>query len=180
MPSDHEEPVTDAPNRDEPSEEHTEVSTVSSTGWPTSSSAVEVELEGSEHFPVLGEEEELPHMLLPDSLTQLEEFGRHKRPRKVHRGHGKPRLFSDLWVRIGHGTTPPPTIRIINSYVTVEPPLTHQAHRRRMEVYAAQQPSSPVSSTHSNPTSAQPALVHSTLSLSCILVWLLSHMLFTS
>lgn len=40
-------------------------------------------------------------MLLPDSLSQLEEFGRHKRPRKAHRGHGRPRLFSDLWVRIG-------------------------------------------------------------------------------
>lgn len=53
--------------------------------------------------PELGdsEEEEPPHILLPDSLSQLEEFGRHKRPRKVHRNHGRPRLFSDLWVRIG-------------------------------------------------------------------------------
>ncbi|KAK7888940.1 hypothetical protein WMY93_024500 [Mugilogobius chulae] len=40
------------------------------------------ELEESESL--LGEDEPLPHMLLPDSLSQLEEFGRHKRPRKAH------------------------------------------------------------------------------------------------
>ncbi|KAM5268787.1 metalloprotease TIKI2 isoform 1-T1 [Hipposideros larvatus] len=40
-----------------------------------------------------------PHLLLPDSLSQLEEFGRrkwHKRQSK----HQRPRQFSDLWVRI--------------------------------------------------------------------------------
>lgn len=63
---------------------------------------MELELEDPEPMPGLGGEE-LPHMLLPDSLNQLEEFGRHKRPRKAHRGHGRPRLFSDLWVRIGDG-----------------------------------------------------------------------------
>lgn len=46
-------------------------------------------------------QEELSHMLLPDSLSQLEEFGRYKRPRKTHHAHSRPRLFSDLWVRIG-------------------------------------------------------------------------------
>lgn len=46
-------------------------------------------------------QEELSHMLLPDSLSQLEEFGLYKRPRKTHNGHSRPRLFSDLWVRIG-------------------------------------------------------------------------------
>lgn len=49
------------------------------------------------------EGDDLPHMPLPDTLSQLEEFGRHKRPRKAHRGHGRPRLFSDLWVRMGDG-----------------------------------------------------------------------------
>lgn len=67
------------------------------TNWPTSP---ETELEDPDNIPGLGDEE-LPHMLLPDSISQLEEFGRHKRPRKAHRGHGRPRLFSDLWVRIG-------------------------------------------------------------------------------
>lgn len=72
---------------------------VTATGWPTGSQEMELELEEPDDMPGLGDEE-LPHMLLPDSLSQLEEFGRHKRPRKTHRGHGRPRLFSDLWVRI--------------------------------------------------------------------------------
>lgn len=59
----------------------------------------ELELDEVDDLAGLGDEE-LPHMLLPDSLSQLEEFGRHKRPRKAHRGHGRPRLFSDLWVRM--------------------------------------------------------------------------------
>ncbi|KAL0186107.1 hypothetical protein M9458_017777, partial [Cirrhinus mrigala] len=37
-------------------------------------------------------QEELSHMLLPDSLSQLEEFGRYKRPRKTHHAHSRPRL----------------------------------------------------------------------------------------
>ncbi|XP_062854885.1 metalloprotease TIKI2 [Trichomycterus rosablanca] len=53
-------------------------------------------------------EEDLPHLLEPDSLSQLEEFGRHQRPRKTHRHHGKQqRLFSDLWVRLGLSTPTP-------------------------------------------------------------------------
>lgn len=82
------------------SEETAVSSTAAPTSWSTSPS--EVELGDPEDIPGL-EDEELPHMLLPDSLSQLEEFGRHKRPRKGHRGHGRPRLFSDLWVRIGDG-----------------------------------------------------------------------------
>lgn len=78
------------------------MSTASPTTWLASPAEMELELEDPEYVPSLGEEV-LPHMLLPDSLSQLEEFGRHKRPRKVHRGHGRPRLFSDLWVRIGDG-----------------------------------------------------------------------------
>ncbi|XP_067453226.1 metalloprotease TIKI2 [Thunnus thynnus] len=180
-PSDHQEPVTESKPDEEPavrsSEESDDMSTASPTSWLTS--PTEMELEDPEDIPGLGEEV-LPHMLLPDSLSQLEEFGRHKRPRKVHRGHARPRLFSDLWVRIGDGTTPPPNVRIINGYVTVSPPLTSQKQHRRMDIHATEKPPSPTSSTPSNPSSAQPALVHSTLTLSCILAWLLSHMLFTS
>ncbi|XP_005920923.1 metalloprotease TIKI2 isoform X1 [Haplochromis burtoni] len=180
MPSDHQEPATEAAGPDllaapEFSKENTDTSTGSPISWPTSPE-MELELEDPEPMPGLGGEE-LPHMLLPDSLSQLEEFGRHKRPRKAHRGHGKPRLFSDLWVRIGDGTTPPPNVRIINGYVTVEPPLTYQKHRRRMEIYEIDRDSSP-SSTSPSPSSAQ--LAHSKVTLSCALAWLLSHILFTS
>ncbi|GLD70558.1 metalloprotease TIKI2-like protein [Lates japonicus] len=142
MPSVHQEPVTENKPAEEPvagsSEESADTSTVSPTSWLTS------------------------------PLSQLEEFGRHKRPRKAHRGHGRPRLFSDLWVRIGDGTTPPPNVRIINGYVTVEPPLTHQEQRRLIEIYATERhPGPPSSTSRPSPSSAQPASVHSTLTLSC-------------
>uniref|UniRef100_A0A8D0A9Z9 Metalloprotease TIKI n=1 Tax=Sander lucioperca TaxID=283035 RepID=A0A8D0A9Z9_SANLU len=184
VPPDHQEPVTkrSKPAKEpaaRPSEEGTDTSTISPDSWLTSPTDMELELDDPENMPGLGDEE-LPHILLPDSLSQLEEFGRHKRPRKVHRGHGRPRLFSDLWVRIGDSTTPPPNVRIINGYVTVEPPLTHQEQHRRKEISATEQHPSPASSTPPNPSSAQPASVHSTLTLACILAWLLSHMLFTS
>lgn len=89
-------------SRPGPSEEPTAGSTEEATDvTPTSWMSGPPELqEQPESVPGLGDEE-LPHLLLPDSLSQLEEFGRHKRLRKAHRGHGRPRLFSDLWVRIG-------------------------------------------------------------------------------
>ncbi|XP_029988698.1 metalloprotease TIKI2 [Sphaeramia orbicularis] len=178
-PSDYQE-TENKPDKDpESSQESSDLSTMSPTSWMTSPLDTELELDIPEGLPGL-DEEELPHMLLPDSLSQLEEFGRHKRPRKTHRGHGRPRLFSDLWVRIGDSTTPSPNIRIINSYVTVEPPLTHQEQRRRLEIYATERHPSPASSTPSSPSSAPPPLLHCTLTLSCILAWLLSHTLFTS
>ncbi|KAM9849202.1 metalloprotease TIKI2 isoform 2-T2 [Aulostomus maculatus] len=170
LPSDHQEPVTDKPG--EASQENPDIGTASPTSWLTSAA----ELEDPENIPNIGEEE-LPHMLLPDSLSQLEEFGRHKRPRKSHRGHGRPRLFSDLWVRIGDSTVPPPNVRIINGYVTIEPPLTPQEQHKRTENSATEQQLSPSSFTPANPSSAS---VHSTLTLLCVLAWLLSHMLFTS
>ncbi|KAF3690980.1 Metalloprotease TIKI2 [Channa argus] len=183
MPSDHEDPVTEKKTGEEPAagsrEGSPDSSTASPTGWLTSSPEMELELEGPEDIPGLGAEE-LPHMLLPDSLSQLEEFGRHKRPRKAHRGHGRPRLFSDLWVRIGDGTTPAPNLRIINGYVTVEPPLTHQHQHRRIETYGAERHPGPLPSAPQSPSSAQPALLHSTLTLSSLLTWLLSHILLTS
>ncbi|XP_056235204.1 metalloprotease TIKI2 [Seriola aureovittata] len=183
MPSDHQEPATENKAAEEPaagsSEESTDTSTASPTSWQTSPSETELEEEDPENIPGLGDDE-LPHILLPDSLSQLEEFGRHKRPRKAHRGHGRPRLFSDLWVRIGDCTTPPPNVRIINGYVTVEPPLTHQEQRRLIEIQATEQHPGPPSPTSPTPSSAQPASVHSTLTLSCLLAWMLSHMLLTS
>ncbi|XP_060889143.1 metalloprotease TIKI2 [Labrus mixtus] len=183
MPSDHQEPVTETKPTEKPKggrEEISETFAASPSSWLTTPPETEIELGEPEDMPGLGDEE-LPHLLLPDSLSQLEEFGRHKRPHKAHRGgHGRPRLFSDLWVRIGDSTTPPPTVRIINGYVTVEPPLTHQEQRRQVEIFTTERHPSPASSTPPNPSSAQPASVHSTVTLSCILAWLLSHMLFTS
>lgn len=87
--------------RPSPAEEPTAGSTEEPRdGTPSSWMTDSPELQEPENMPGLGDEE-LPHLLLPDSLSQLEEFGRHKRLRKAHRGHGRPRLFSDLWVRIG-------------------------------------------------------------------------------
>ncbi|XP_011884985.1 PREDICTED: metalloprotease TIKI2 [Cercocebus atys] len=51
-----------------------------------------------------------PHLLLPDSLSQLEEFGRQRKWHKRQSTHQRPRQFNDLWVRIEDSTTasPPP------------------------------------------------------------------------
>ncbi|KAK5907563.1 hypothetical protein CesoFtcFv8_005397 [Champsocephalus esox] len=171
---DHPEPDTGSKPAED--SEGTDPSTTSTDSWMTGSPDTELELEDPEDMPGLGGEE-LPHILLPDSLSQLEEFGRHKRPRKTHRGHGRPRLFSDLWVRIGD------SVRIVNGYVTVEPPLTHQEQHRRTESSVTGEhpdPASPSSSPPPNPRSAQSASVHSALTPSCLLAWLLSHMLLTS
>ncbi|XP_061636525.1 metalloprotease TIKI2 [Phyllopteryx taeniolatus] len=146
------------------------MSTAPPTSWPTGSGETVLS-----SLPGVGEEEELPHILQPDSLSQLEEFGRHKRPRKAHRGHGRPRLFSDLWVRFGDGTASPPNVRIINGYVTVESPLTHP------EDHAMDKHLSPDSFTPPGPTSAQPpSSAHGALSLTCTLAWLLLYVLLTS
>lgn len=169
-PSDHQEPEPENKPREEPedsSQESPDTSTVSPTPW-LSSAPADTDLEEGE--------EELPHLLLPDSLSQLEEFGRHKRPRKSHRGHGRPRLFSDLWVRMGDSTSPPPNVRIINGYVTVEPPLTQQEQRRRPDV-----PDTERQSTAPQPRADSPSSGHTLplcpLSLSCLLALILSHVL---
>uniref|UniRef100_A0A3Q2Q3P5 Metalloprotease TIKI n=1 Tax=Fundulus heteroclitus TaxID=8078 RepID=A0A3Q2Q3P5_FUNHE len=178
LPSDHQEQVTEIKQDPElPAtgsvEEASDTSTVTPTTWPTSP---QEEMGDPDYVPGL-EGEELPHMLLPDSLNQLEEFGRHKRPHKAHRSHGRPRLFSDLWVRFGD-STPPPNMRIINGYVTVEPPLTHPERRRQSEIYSTDRHADAPSP---RPHSLSPArLAHTSLTLSCILAWFLSHMLLTS
>ncbi|XP_041913868.1 metalloprotease TIKI2 [Alosa sapidissima] len=123
--------------------------------------------------------DELTHMLLPDSLSQLEEFGRHKRPCKNHRSHGRKRLFSDLWVRMGDSTTPPPSIRITNGYVTVAPPLTHPKQQRRTSPHIRAQPSSRTPSHHS-PHSTGEAPHALPKALTCFLAGLISYLLFTS
>lgn len=150
-----------------------EVTTGFPTGW--TSTTADTELDDPEDLPGLGDEE-LPHMLLPDSLSQLEEFGRHKRPRKGHRGHGRTRHFSDLWVRID-GTVEPLSVRIINGYVTVQPPLTQQEQHKRTHVLASAPPTTPASAPASDSNSAAPVFRHALLLLPA---WLLWHLLLTS
>ncbi|XP_064415241.1 metalloprotease TIKI1-like isoform X2 [Latimeria chalumnae] len=70
------------------------------------------------------EEELMPHLLLPDSIDLLEKADRKhsKKKRKKQQKKQRLRQFNDLWVRIEESTTvPPPRIRIINGYITVEP-----------------------------------------------------------
>ncbi|KAG8505423.1 Metalloprotease TIKI2, partial [Galemys pyrenaicus] len=67
-----------------------------------------------------------PHLLLPDSLSQLEEFGRQKKWHKRQKKHQRPRQFNDLWVRIEDSTTgspPPLPLQPTHSPGTAEPPV---------------------------------------------------------
>ncbi|XP_061220967.1 metalloprotease TIKI1 isoform X2 [Neopsephotus bourkii] len=69
------------------------------------------------------EEELLPHLLLPDSTDVLEKVDRkYKKKKKQQQKKQRLRQFNDLWVRLEESdTNPPPRIRIINGYITVEP-----------------------------------------------------------
>ncbi|XP_067409517.1 metalloprotease TIKI1 isoform X5 [Emydura macquarii macquarii] len=73
--------------------------------------------------PQKEEEELLPHLLLPESIDLLEKVDRkYKKKKKKQQKKQRLRQFNDLWVRIEESTTdPPPRIRIINGYITVEP-----------------------------------------------------------
>ncbi|NXJ15470.1 TIKI1 Metalloprotease, partial [Odontophorus gujanensis] len=84
----------------------------------------------SQELPVLmhpqkeEEEELLPHLLLPDGIDMLENVERKYKKKKKKKQQKKQRLrqFNDLWVRFEESATnPPPRIRIINGYITVEP-----------------------------------------------------------
>ncbi|XP_063177232.1 metalloprotease TIKI1 isoform X1 [Chroicocephalus ridibundus] len=76
------------------------------------------------------EEELLPHLLLPDSIDILEKVDRkYKKKKKQQQKKQRLRQFNDLWVRLEESATdPPPRIRIINGYITVEP--QPRGHRR--------------------------------------------------
>ncbi|XP_041064594.1 metalloprotease TIKI2 isoform X2 [Carcharodon carcharias] len=95
----------------------------------TSSTSVDASLEESlpvpsHSSPVVELDDDVisPHLLMPDSLSQLEEFGRQKKRQKKLPKQQRQRQFSDLWVRIEESTTVMPSnIRIINGYITVEP-----------------------------------------------------------
>ncbi|XP_009703591.1 PREDICTED: metalloprotease TIKI1-like, partial [Cariama cristata] len=69
------------------------------------------------------EEELLTQLLLPDSIDVLEKADRkYKKKKKKQQKKQRLRQFNDLWVRLEESATdPPPRIRIINGYITVEP-----------------------------------------------------------
>ncbi|XP_067391575.1 metalloprotease TIKI2 [Emydura macquarii macquarii] len=82
-------------------------------------------------MPLQSDEEDSlpPHLLLPDSISQLEEFGRQKKWHKKQHKHHRQRQFNDLWVRIEDSTTTLPShIRITNGYITVNPPIWFSNH----------------------------------------------------
>ncbi|XP_034564951.1 metalloprotease TIKI1 [Notolabrus celidotus] len=82
------------------------------------------------------EDDLLPHMLLPaDSLELLEKAERKmlKKKRRNKQKKQRHRHFNDLWVRIEESSMvqspPPPLVRIINGYITVQPPdRVHNPH----------------------------------------------------
>ncbi|KAF7216918.1 metalloprotease TIKI1 [Nothobranchius furzeri] len=95
------------------------------------------------------EEDLLPHMLLPpDSLDLLEKAQRKmlKKKRRNKQKKQRNRHFNDLWVRIEESSMvqspPPPLVRIINGYITVQPP--NKVHNHHPTTSAAHISSSPV------------------------------------
>uniref|UniRef100_G1MKN1 Metalloprotease TIKI n=1 Tax=Ailuropoda melanoleuca TaxID=9646 RepID=G1MKN1_AILME len=94
-----------------------------------------------------------PHLLLPDSLSQLEEFGRQKKWQKRQNKQQRPRQFNDLWVRLEDSTAaspPPPPLQPTHSSGTAGPPL--QLSER------LQQREEPGPTSSSAPCGPQPAL----------------------
>ncbi|MBN3322853.1 TIKI2 Metalloprotease, partial [Atractosteus spatula] len=139
--------ITERPEQPNVGPEGTEITEVTPT-WDTGTS----DQGATEDDPLT------PHLLLPDSLSQLEEFGRQKkRPKKSHRHHSRQRHFSDLWVRMGASTTHLPNVRITNGYITVEPPLTSEEQHRRAKAHSQQPLPGPRSSAA--PTGSTVALL---------------------
>ncbi|KAM8829158.1 metalloprotease TIKI1 isoform 2-T2 [Spinachia spinachia] len=84
------------------------------------------------------EDDLLPHMLLPpDSLELLEKAERKmlKKKRRNKQKKQRHRHFNDLWVRIEESmvqSPPPPLVRILNGYITVEPPDRVHSHHHHV------------------------------------------------
>ncbi|XP_023390768.1 metalloprotease TIKI2-like [Pteropus vampyrus] len=94
-----------------------------------------------------------PHLLLPDSLSQLEEFGRQKKWHKRQNKHQRPRQFNDLWVRIEDSTTaspPPLPFQPTHSSGTARPPLQPSDQLQQQE--------EPRPASSSVPARSQPTL----------------------
>ncbi|XP_037341510.2 metalloprotease TIKI1 isoform X2 [Pungitius pungitius] len=80
------------------------------------------------------EDDLLPHMRQPlDSLELLEKEERKmlKKKRRNKQKKQRHRHFNDLWVRIEESmvqSPPPPLVRILNGYITVQPPDRVHSH----------------------------------------------------
>lgn len=74
----------------------------SATALPALQLSEQVPLTSPSLKPLQMDEEDSlsPHLLLPDSISQLEEFGRQKKWHKKQHKHHRQRQFNDLWVRI--------------------------------------------------------------------------------
>ncbi|KAL0963225.1 hypothetical protein UPYG_G00351380 [Umbra pygmaea] len=86
------------------------------------------------------EDSPLPHLLLPHhahsmELTDKMERKLKKKRRNKQKKHQRHRQFNDLWVRMEGSTTvespPPPLVRILNGYITVQP----HHHQERGNAY---------------------------------------------
>ncbi|KAM6033818.1 metalloprotease TIKI1 [Chlamydotis macqueenii] len=115
-------------------------------------------------YPRKEEEEEkdlLSHLLLPDGIDVLEKVDRKYKKKKKQQKKQRLRQFNDLWVRLEESATdPPPQIRIINGYITVEP--QPQGHGRSSHAY------SDINSTHQ----VSRSLFLSLLTLTLHMIWL--------
>uniref|UniRef100_A0A3B4APD7 Metalloprotease TIKI n=1 Tax=Periophthalmus magnuspinnatus TaxID=409849 RepID=A0A3B4APD7_9GOBI len=93
-----------------------------------------------EHTPAGQPIKHLPHLLFPpDSLELLEKAERKmlKKKRRNKQKKQRHRHFNDLWVNMVH-SPPPPMVRIINGYITVQPPERPQHHNYDYhQVYSA-------------------------------------------
>ncbi|XP_029920503.1 metalloprotease TIKI1 [Myripristis murdjan] len=103
------------------------------------------------------DEEPLPHMLLPpDSLELLEKAERKlmKKKRRNKQKKQRHRHFNDLWVRIEESSIvqspPPPLVRIINGYITVQPPDRVHSHHNHQHIPSSSAASSPTLASSSS------------------------------
>ncbi|XP_066472814.1 metalloprotease TIKI1 isoform X3 [Tiliqua scincoides] len=133
------------------------LSALSSSSPEYASYIISQELPLSQQHPQKEEEELLPHLLLPENIDLLEKVDRkYKKKKKKQQKKQRLRQFNDLWVRIEErrtraekgkvlkknettkpngthsATDPPPRIRIINGYITVEP--QPRGHRRSSHI----------------------------------------------
>ncbi|XP_043916865.1 metalloprotease TIKI1-like [Protopterus annectens] len=108
-------------------------SSSSSTVYTSYSALQEFDSPAVPHVDEAEEEEDeelVPHLLLPENIDLLEKAERkYKKKKKKQPKKQRLRQFNDLWVRIDESTTdPPPRIRIINGYITVEPLPREHGH----------------------------------------------------
>ncbi|CAL8322288.1 unnamed protein product [Lota lota] len=112
-------------------------------------------------FHLEGEEEGEEEALLPHSLDLLQKAERRRMMKKKRRNKQKKqrhRHFNDLWVRIEESamiqSPPPPLVRIINGYITVQPPhrVLHSPHEHH-HTHSSSSSSSSFSLTSSSSSS---------------------------